>query len=285
MSQPPVSGWPHERPAFVRSIRPQPRLQDRTRQQPFVTAPPVSSVAHRLAGRVALVAGGHGGTGGRVVRALAREGADVCIAYYDQHAEARRALEQVIAAGRDGMAISGDLTDRTHCRRVISRVLARFERLDILVNDAEAVPASRELLHISDLHVESTFRTNLFAPLWLAQAALPHLRPGAVIINSGAIEAEEGSAEMLDYAASKGAVHTLTRSLARALASRGIRVCCVAVDGDSANMPARVDGELDAVAATYVMLASDEGARYAGRIVEVRSGAVHDPTLQADVST
>lgn len=264
MSHAPVSGQSHGWPAL-----------SQTHWRPLAPFPSRAAPgALRLEGRVALVAGGHGGIGRRVARAFAREGADVCIAYYDEHGEARRTLEQVVHAGRNGLAISGDLTDRSHCRRVMARLIARFDRIDILVNDAEPAPPSRELVHISDVHLEQALRTNLFSPLWLTQAALPHLRPGGVILNSGSLMADEGSADCLDYAVSKGAVHALTRSLARALSTRGIRVNCVAAGADCAPMRRADGGEADPLAEAYVMLACEEGSRYDGRIVEVRRDGI-----------
>lgn len=227
----------------------------------------------RLTGRVALVTGGDHGLGRAVALAFAREGTDVAITHFDAHAAARRTVERVRAAGRRGLALSGDLGNPDHCRAVVARVATQLGALDILVNVATHQRPRDSLLGISPRELEQTFRTNLFATVWLTQAALEHMHAGSVIINTGSATAEEGDPLLIDYAASQAAVHALTRSLARSLARRGVRVSCVAL-GASSNGTERTAGRSPAdgprpadLAATYVMLAADTEGRWNGSVL------------------
>jgi NAD(P)-dependent dehydrogenase (short-subunit alcohol dehydrogenase family) len=184
--------------------------------------------ANKLVDRVALITGGDSGIGRAVALAFAREGADVAIAYYDEEEDARRTMSLVSDAGRDGLSIAGDLSDRDHCRDIVRRTIETFGRIDILVNNAAYQQEQPDLSEISVRQLERTFRTNIFAQIWMAQSALDHLPRGGCIINTGSVTAMEGSAGLIDYSASKGAIHAFTKSLAQAVAERGIRVNCVA---------------------------------------------------------
>jgi hypothetical protein len=184
--------------------------------------------SNRLEGLAALITGGDSGIGRAVAIAFAREGADVSIAYYDEHDDAKETVRWVRAAGRRTLAFAGDLTDPAHCREVVDRTAAEFGRFDILVNNAayQKELSSFEALDVEQL--ERTFRTNVFAYFWAAQAALKHMGKGGAIINTGSVTALEGHEGLIDYAATKGAVHVFTKSLAQAVSERGIRVNCVA---------------------------------------------------------
>jgi NAD(P)-dependent dehydrogenase (short-subunit alcohol dehydrogenase family) len=184
--------------------------------------------ANKLVDRVALITGGDSGIGRAVALAFAREGADVAIAYYDEEEDARRTMSLVSDAGREGLSIAGDLSDRDHCRDIVRRTIETFGRIDILVNNAAYQQEQPDLSEISVRQLERTFRTNIFAQIWMAQSALDHLPRGGCIINTGSVTAMEGSAGLIDYSASKGAIHAFTKSLAQAVAERGIRVNCVA---------------------------------------------------------
>jgi len=238
----------------------------------------------KLAGRVALVTGGDSGIGRAVAIAYAREGADVCFTYFNEHEDARRTTELIEQAGRRALAIAGDLMDRNHCRRVVERTVTELGHLDILVNNAAFQMEADDLATIPVEQIEQSFRTNILAPIWLTQAALDHLESGSVILNTGSITAMEGSPSLIDYSATKGALHVFTKSLARALADRGIRVNCVAPGPVwTPLIPATLDEEHVAefgrdtllhrpaqpaeIAPTYVLLASDEGRYYTGEIL------------------
>jgi len=182
----------------------------------------------KLAGRAALITGGDSGIGRAVAIAFAREGADVAIGYFNEHEDARETGRWVRAAGRRFLAFAGDVGDREHCRELVRRTVEEFGRLDILVNNAAFQWETEDLAALTPEQLERTFRTNIYACFWLAQAALEHMGPGSVILNTGSVTALEGNAGLLDYSATKGAIHVFTKSLARALAPRGIRVNCVA---------------------------------------------------------
>ncbi|HBN07415.1 MAG TPA: NAD(P)-dependent oxidoreductase [Cyanobacteria bacterium UBA8530] len=182
----------------------------------------------KLAGMKALVTGGDSGIGKAVAIAFAREGADVSIAYLNEHEDAQDTVQWVEKAGRQALAIPGDLQDVEHCRTVVRQAFEKFGRLDILVNNAAYQHELKDFSRLTPEELEKTFRTNIFAYIWLAQAALEHLKQGGIIINTGSVTGLEGHPTLLDYSATKGAIHTFTKSLAGVVASRGIRVNCVA---------------------------------------------------------
>lgn len=183
--------------------------------------------ANRLLGKVAMVTGGDSGIGRAVAIAFAREGADVAIVYYDEHHDAADTVGWCERSGGKAIALSIDLRRREHCRTAIDKVIATFGRLDVLVNNA-GFQEEHAMAELTEELVMRTFETNIFAPIWLVQAAVPHMPPGSSIINTGSITGLEGREKLVDYAATKGAIHTLTHSLAQALAPAGIRVNCVA---------------------------------------------------------
>jgi NAD(P)-dependent dehydrogenase (short-subunit alcohol dehydrogenase family) len=181
----------------------------------------------KLKDRVALITGADSGIGRAVALAFAREGADVAIAYFDEHADARETLGWVEKAGRRGILIPGDLQDRDRCREAVERTVGELGRLNILVNNIAYHLEQDDVLAITPEQLDRTFRTNVYSFLWTTQAALPHLREGDSILNTGSVTGLRGSESLIDYAASKAAVHSLTRSLAQHLAERGIRVNAV----------------------------------------------------------
>jgi len=244
----------------------------------------------RLRDRIALVTGGDSGIGRAVAVAFAREGADVAIGYLENHEDARRTAEVVERAGRRALPIAEDIAEDARCRELVRTVVERFGRIDVLVNNAafqgKAVERFEEL---DAARVERTFRTNVLAMFSLVRHALPHLRPGATIINVASIQAYQPSPAILDYASTKGAIVTFTKGLAQHLIERGIRVNCVAPGpvwtplvvqsypaektaefGKSSPMgrPAQ-PAEL---APAFVFLASDESSYVNGEILGVTGG-------------
>jgi NAD(P)-dependent dehydrogenase (short-subunit alcohol dehydrogenase family) len=182
----------------------------------------------RLEGKRALITGGDSGIGRAVAIAFAREGADVAISYLSEHddaAETRRWVEQ---AGRRAVTIPGDVADHEHCRAVVRRTVDELGGIDLLINNAAAHWEQKELEDIPPDQLERTFRINVMSHFWITQAALEHMEAGSVIINTGSVVALRGSKNLLDYSASKGAIHVFTMSLAQSLADRSIRVNCVA---------------------------------------------------------
>jgi hypothetical protein len=184
--------------------------------------------AGKLEGRRALITGGDSGIGKAVAIAFAREGADVAIAYLEEHEDAEDTVDWVERAGRKAVALPGDLTHAQHCRKVVEKTVRKLGGLDILVNDIAYHRERGDIREIDEEQLERTFRTNVYSYFWVTQAALEHLGDGATIINTGSVVALRGSKGLLDYSATKGAVHVFTRSLADALADKGIRVNCVA---------------------------------------------------------
>jgi NAD(P)-dependent dehydrogenase (short-subunit alcohol dehydrogenase family) len=183
----------------------------------------------RLKGKVALITGADSGIGRAVAIAYAREGADVAIAYFNEHRDAEETLKQVTGAGCKGVAIACDLSREDECRRLISEAVKGLGRIDLLVNNAaaqgKAVEAFEEL---TAERVEHTFKVNILSMFHLVRAALPHMKEGSAIINVASVQAYHPSPQILDYATTKGAIVTFSKGLAQGLIKRGIRVNCVA---------------------------------------------------------
>ncbi len=182
-----------------------------------------------LFNKVALITGGDSGIGRAAAVLCAREGADIAIVFLKQeHEDAERTAEAVTAEGRQILLLPGDVRQSAFCKRAVERTVARFGHLDILVNNAAFQKHQESIADIGDAQLKQTFETNIFGYFYMARAALPHLREGSSIINVGSITGLEGSKHLLDYAATKGAIHAFTKSLAANLVDRGIRVNAIA---------------------------------------------------------
>lgn len=216
--KPPFPAQKQDKPGIEAELKPRPRYEAR-RYKP----------AGKLEGKVALVTGGDSGIGRAVAYLYAREGANVAItalpAEREDAAETRRAIEK---EGRTCLVIECDLTSREACIDAVERTVAGLGRLDVLVHNAAHQNRKKSLEEVDDAEWDRTFQTNVYAYYRLVQAALPHLGPGSAIIASGSITGIEGSSQLPDYSATKGAIHTLTKTLAQNLLERGIRVNCVA---------------------------------------------------------
>jgi NAD(P)-dependent dehydrogenase (short-subunit alcohol dehydrogenase family) len=236
----------------------------------------------KLAGRKALITGGDSGIGRAVAIAFAREGADVAIAYYDEHDDARDTADWVEEAGRRAVTRAVDLADEAACHELVHWAADELGGLDIVVNNA-AFQQEKEFAELTTAQIERTFRTNILAYIHVARAALDHLQEGGVILNTGSVTAMQGHGTLVDYAATKGAIHAFTRSLAHALADRGIRVNCVAPGPVwTPLIPATLEpdhvgrfgedtlwgrpAQPAEIAPTYVFLASDDGRYYSGEV-------------------
>jgi NAD(P)-dependent dehydrogenase (short-subunit alcohol dehydrogenase family) len=184
--------------------------------------------SHKLRGKVALITGGDSGIGRAVAVLFAREGADIALAYLNEHEDARETRRCVEAEGQACVLIPGDVKHPAFAKKAVAKTLKEFGQLDILVNNAAFQEHAEGLEELDEKRFEETFRTNIFGYFHMAKAAVPHLRSGACIINTGSVTGLEGSAQLLDYAATKGAIHAFTRSLASNLISKGIRVNAVA---------------------------------------------------------
>lgn len=182
----------------------------------------------KLKDMVAIVTGGDSGIGRAVAVLFAREGADVAVVYLNAHQDAEETKRAVEKEGRQCLLLAGDVKDSAFCRDAVEQAVKRFGKLDILVNNAAFQEHAGSLEDISDERLDETFRTNIFGYFYMARAAIPHLKQGASIINSGSVVGLRGSAQLLDYSATKGAIHAFTMSLASSLAGKGIRVNAVA---------------------------------------------------------
>lgn len=184
----------------------------------------------RLEGLAAVITGGDSGIGRAVAIAFAREGADVAICYLDEKEkkDAEDTRQWIEKAGRRCIAARFDVRDSQQCRDLVERVHREFGRLDILVNNAAYQMSQDSLGDVTDEQIRRTFETNIYGYLFMARAALEKMKEGAVIINSGSVTALKGNKQLIDYSATKGAIHAFTMSLAQAVAERGIRVNAVA---------------------------------------------------------
>ncbi len=182
----------------------------------------------KLEGRVAIVTGGDSGIGRAVAVLFAREGADVAILYLDEHEDAKETCTAIGNEGRRSLAIAGDVKSSKFCDDAVARVVKEWGRLDVLVNNAAFQQHCTAIADLGDEHLDETLRTNIAGYFHMARAALAHMKRGASIINTGSETGLFGSAALLDYSATKGAIHAFTKSLASQLLPRGIRVNAVA---------------------------------------------------------
>ncbi len=182
----------------------------------------------RLEGKVALVTGADSGIGRAVAALYAREGADVAILYLCEHDDAQKTAEIVKAEGREALTIAGDIGDKAFCENAVAQVIDRFGKLDILVNNAGEQHPDQDITDITEDQLRRTFQTNIFGMFFLTQAARPHLKDGAAIVNCTSVTMYQGASELLDYSSTKGAITAFTRSLSENLIKHGIRVNAVA---------------------------------------------------------
>jgi NAD(P)-dependent dehydrogenase (short-subunit alcohol dehydrogenase family) len=243
----------------------------------------------RLAGKVCVITGGDSGIGRAVAIAFGREGADVVIAYLDEHDDAKDTARLVERAGQRAILISGDLAEPGHCRKVVDRAVTEFGRIDVLVNNAAYQMTHETLEEVTDEEWEHTFATNVDAMFRLCKAALPHMGAGGSIINTSSINSDQPKPTLLPYATTKGAIANFTAGLAQMLGERGIRANSVApgpiwtplipstmppeqVEKFGKNTPLGRPGQPAEVAPVYVLLASDEASYISGARIEVTGG-------------
>lgn len=268
----------------------QPGLESEMTPAP-VSADPSHRGSGKLAGKVALITGGDSGIGRAVAIAFAREGADVVIAYLDEHDDATEAKRLVEAEGRRCVTVAGDIGDEAFCQSVVSRTVADLGRLDVLVNNAAEQHPRESIEDITAQQLERTFRTNIFAMFYMTKAAMPHLKEGSAIVNTTSVTAFKGSPQLLDYSATKGAIVAFTRSLSQGLVEKGIRVNSVApgpvwtplipstfsedkVAEFGKDVPMARPGQPEEIAACYVFLASDDSSYITGQTLHPNGGTV-----------
>ena len=204
-----------------------PGLEWKLEPRPRYEAPQYKG-SGKLQGKVALITGGDSGIGRAVAVLFAREGADVAITYLSvESTDARETVQAIEREDRKAFSIAGDIQNSDFSRRAVKQTIEKLGRLDILVNNAAFQQHQESLEELSEEQWDRTFKTNIYGYFFMTKAALPHLQKGSAIINTGSITGLEGSKHLLDYSATKGAIHAFTKSLAQNLVEKGIRVNCV----------------------------------------------------------
>ncbi|MBX3300616.1 MAG: SDR family oxidoreductase [Nitrospira sp.] len=270
----------HRQPGLESEMTPRPKSEDKKHHG-----------KGKLNQKVALITGGDSGIGRAVAISFAREGADIAVAYLDEHKDAEETKRLVEQEDRRCLLIPGDVGNHEHCVHAVSTVLRELGQLDILVNNAAQQQPQDSLDKITPTQLERTFRTNIFSYFFMVQAALPHLTEGASIINTTSVTAYKGSPHLLDYSSTKGAIVSFTRSLSLGLAEKKIRVNAVApgpiwtplipstfppesVATFGSDVPLQRAGQPEEVAPSYVFLASDDASYMTGQVLHPNGGTV-----------
>ena len=218
----------HPKPPMPKQHQEYPGIEAEVRPRPQYKAP-LYKGADKLKGKVALISGGDSGIGRAVATLFAREGADVAIMFLPEEERDANETRQVIEAeGQRALLLPGDVTDLEYCEECVERTVNELGAIDILVNNAAFQKNAESIEEIDFEQLDRTFRTNFYAYFWLAKAAIPKMKKGSCIINTGSITGLEGEKTLLDYSATKGAIHAFTKSLAQNLVEKGIRVNAVA---------------------------------------------------------
>lgn len=243
----------------------------------------------RLVGKKAVITGADSGIGRAVAIAYAREGADVLIAYLEEHEDAEETKRLIEDAGRKAVLVSGDIQAPAHCRAIIDKAVAELGGIDILVNNAAHQATFKDIGDISDDEWEMTFRVNIHAMFFLTKAAVPHMKPGSAIINTASINSDAPNPILLAYATTKGAIQNFTAGLAQLLAEKGIRANAVApgpiwtplipstmpedaVTNFGKQVPMKRPGQPAELATAYVMLADPLSSYISGATIAVTGG-------------
>ncbi len=246
----------------------------------------------RLAGKVAMITGADSGIGRAVAALFAREGADIGILYLLEDDDAEETKHIVEAEGRRAITIKADVGSKKMCERAIEQLVSEFGRLDVLVNNAGEQHPDKDIRDISEAQLLRTFQTNIFGMFYLTQAALPHLKAGAAIINCTSITSYQGSKELLDYSSTKGAITAFTRSLSENLIEKGIRVNAVApgpiwtplnpcggaspekLETFGENTPMGRPGQPNEVAPSFLFLACEDASYMSGQVLHPNGGTI-----------
>ncbi|MEO6547697.1 MAG: SDR family oxidoreductase [Ferruginibacter sp.] len=277
----------------LRKDQQQPRPGIELNMQPVpVTDNPGVPGNNKLKGKVAIITGGDSGIGKAVAILFAKEGADVAIVYLNEHEDAKETSRIITEQyKRNCLLIPGNLAKEKFCQSAVAKAVKKFGAIDILVNNAALHYESKDLEGISTGQLVETFTTNVFSMFWITKAALPHMKAGSSIINSSSVTAYRGSAALMDYAATKGAIISFTRSLSTNLVEKGIRVNAVApgpiwtplivasfapekVAQHGSDAPMKRAGEPVEVAPSYLFLASEDASYITGQVLHPNGGEI-----------
>jgi NAD(P)-dependent dehydrogenase (short-subunit alcohol dehydrogenase family) len=270
--------------------QPMPGLQQKMKPKPVTLKPQPSQ---KLKGKVALITGGDSGIGQSVAILFAEEGADVAISYLPQEEKDAQQVRRIVEEefGRKCLLLPGDIRKEKQCEKIVSTTIKKLGKLDILVNNAATQTEKKSLTDITDAQLVETFETNILSMFRITRFALPHLKKGSSIINTTSVTAYRGSAELIDYSSTKGAILTFTRSLAQNLAKKGIRVNAVApgpiwtplivgsfkgkkVAEFGSDVPLGRAGEPAEVAPSYLFLASEDASYMTGQVLHPNGGEI-----------
>ncbi len=272
----------HQRrqPGREHKMKPRPRAEDEKHRG-----------SGKLQDKVAIITGGDSGIGRAVAIAFAKEGADISVVYLEERKDANETKRLVEEHGRKCLLIEGDVGEDDFCRKAVEQTVKEFGRLDLLVNNAAEQHPQDSIQKITEKQLERTFRTNIFSFFFMVKAAMKHLKEGAAIINTTSVTAYKGSAHLLDYSSTKGAITSFTRSLSQALADKGIRVNGVApgpvwtplspstfpakeVETFGSDVALGRAGQPEEIAPSYVFLASDDSSYMTGQILHPNGGTI-----------
>ena len=282
----------YAKPPLPKQHQDSPGLESEVHPRPKYRAPAYRA-AGKLEGTVALITGGDSGIGRAVAVMYAREGADVAIVYLpEEESDAEETRDAIEAQNRRALLIPGDVTSSEFCASAVEETVSTLGKLDILVNNAAYQKNQESIEDVTEEQWDKTFRTNIYGYFYMVKAAMPHLKQGSCIINTGSITGLEGESTLLDYASTKGAIHAFTKSLAQNLVEKKIRVNAVApgpvwtplntaakdssdVSQFGAQTPMGRPAQPEELAPTYVFLASNADSSYiTGEIISALGGDV-----------